>query len=422
MSTTAAPAIPPKPANAPKPAIPPKPVNAPKPAPEPGIPESKEPTGKQPKGATVPVTIYNTFFEVEQVVEDNNLTPTQEELADHLMLHELMADETNPPLIIAEVLREAINGCTTDGEISMGPNCPNLDKYLGKLSLLVFQTQQGIRGPKPTIKGADIYGDVTIKISIPIEKLKELLGITITTPVVETPETEKAVEDLQTEMRALKDLLEQLQDEKRDAAEKTKPLVGGGVIEELEEQIRIKLKSLTLKMLNISKKIPKDTPLYTEFDMLLKDFETLIKVEVVALGINIDDIPYQNIRKELGGDTKPTSTTTPSTEPPKLDEITNRTVSSLGAVTNVLNATTGAASDAKKDIEEKKKATTATSTTTAAATPAPTPTATSEDEHTKKIEADQTAAVKAITDILKIVEQRAVEEANLVETQHTLII
>jgi len=262
---------------------------------------ASEPTKLKPQGATIPLTIYNTYFEVEPNVEESNLTPTQEEIADLLMLHELMADEPNPPTRIANVLREIINGCTTDGIISSGPNCPTLDEYLGKLSLLVFQTQQGIRGPLPVRKGADIYGDVTIKICIPIEKLKELLGITITTPVVETPETEKAVEDLQGELISLRELIDKLQAEKKTPSYSSGTQLGGGKIEELQEQIRTKLKSLVAKMLDLSKKIPKDTPLYREFDKLLVSLEEFITDEVAKEGIKVDDIPIADVRKSWKG-------------------------------------------------------------------------------------------------------------------------
>lgn len=345
-----------KPANAPKPSNVTKSANTPKPGPE-------EPASAKPRGETIPLTIYNTFFDVEKVVEDNNLTPAQEELADHLMLHELMADETNPPLITAEVLREVINGCTADDTISLGPNCPNLDKYLGKLSLLVFQTQQGIRGPKPTIKDVDMYGDVTIKISIPIEKLKELLNIIIETPVVETPETEKGVEDLQSELRSLRGLLEQLQDEKEKAATTQK---GGGVIEELEAQIRVKLKSLTSRMLDISKKIPKGTPLYTEFDTLLTEFETLIMGEVKKLNIKIDDIPIGDVRKALMA----SSVAAPQTPAPsKADSLETDKTSALTSITDIVNSVSSVTKENAANVSKLSTTTAKSPVATNAADP-----------------------------------------------------
>jgi len=229
---------------------------------EPDKPSNTTPSKKR-KGPTIPVSIYNTNFDVEQDVETGNLTETQQEIADILEL-DTFADrvrgETPKEEYIADVLRNVITGCTSDGTITLGPHCPKINHYLAALSLLILQ-EGPLRGKKPAPKAQDMYGDVTFKICIPIAKLIKLLELDMTPDVAQNP-----MDTLKSNIQTLSGLIQQYH-----AAQS-----GGGDTPKTKAEIKQEIDALIVEIKALIEDIRQKTPDVEGFEGTVKEFDTLV--------------------------------------------------------------------------------------------------------------------------------------------------
>ena len=244
-STPPAP-TPPAPTPPPSKSSAPTPSTTPESTPSTDKPSNATPSKKR-KGPTIPLAIYSTNFDVEKDVETGNLTETQKEIADILEL-DTFADRVRGEALkdeyIADVLRNVISGCTSDGIITLGPHCPKINHYLAALSLLILQ-EGPLRGAKPAPKAEDMYGDVTVKIIIPISKLIELLGLNVKAP------SPANVDQLRELLQELKTLIEQYNKAQSG---------GGGEIpltkSELKEKIDALIKQVNEKVKELGETAP----------------------------------------------------------------------------------------------------------------------------------------------------------------------
>jgi hypothetical protein len=271
----------------PKEEDPAKPGNTP-----PDKPSNTTPSKKR-KGPTIPVSIYNTNFDVEQDVETGNLTETQQEIADILEL-DTFADrvrgETPKEEYIADVLRNVIIGCTSDGTITLGPHCPKINHYLAALSLLILQ-EGPLRGKKPAPKAQDMYGDVTFKICIPIAKLIKLLELDMTPDVAQTP-----IDTLKDNIQTLSGLIQQY-NAAQNGGGGDEP--GTGTTSRTKAEIKQEIDALIGEIKALIEEIRQKTPDAEGFEGTVKEFDTLVaSVTTSASEEAVPDVALTNSNPE----------------------------------------------------------------------------------------------------------------------------